>query len=51
VLLVVVDPSSEGDEQSLQGVEFGCHRRILSGFPSPDSVPGEGSTEFSDTTG
>ncbi len=50
VLLVAVDPSSEGHEQHLQGVEIGRHRPILSGL-TPERVWGKGSAEYSDTTG
>jgi integrase len=50
VLLVVVDPSREGHEQYLQGVEIGRHRPILSGL-TPDPITGSGPAEFSDTTG
>jgi hypothetical protein len=37
VLLVAVDPSREGHEQHLQGVEIGPHRPILPGL-TPERV-------------
>jgi hypothetical protein len=49
-LLVAVDPSREGHEQHLQGVEFGSHWPILL-YLTPDRVPDTGPAEYSDTTG
>ena len=45
VLLVAVDPSRQGDEQHLQGVEVGSHRPIL-----PERGNEKGAAEFSDTS-
>ena len=50
VLLVAVDPSREGHEQHLQGVDIGRHGPILPCL-IPARVPDGGWAEYSDTTG
>jgi hypothetical protein len=47
LLLVAIDPSGEGHEQHLQGVDIGPHRPIVPCL-TPDPVTGSGPAEFSD---
>jgi uncharacterized peroxidase-related enzyme len=49
VLLVAIDPSGEGHEQHLQGVDISRHGSIVPCL-IPDPVTGSGPAEFSDTT-
>jgi hypothetical protein len=49
VLLVAVDPSREGQEQHLQGMDIGRHRSMLPCLIPPRG-PGTGSAEYSDPT-